>query len=337
MKKRCLHCLGVASLFLVTSHEISADPISTPIENHAPENEEVASGRSMRGSGRQSTPRSSGVRPSGGIQIQGGSKVMVPLHPSQYSRPASGGQEDFSNEEIPIEEESRMTMHEFPDFNLSTETPIVNTGDFVIIHITNIHAQPPTTIYWRWSEDDWQMGGTTFQKIATTPGQIPVSVVVQDASGLYSQSQTIEINVLSQPKQPLPKAQTKAYFDMPPQDEKKPQQPQETDEQTAIDIFGVTDIDKEQVKRLGKELEKSISDLHQLEAYIQADLKIKTDCETQLSMILINSIGADTDEPLKKEQLYRDCLTKVNGKLKQAQVEMENLKKNIDRLNNILQ
>lgn len=350
MRKMCKclsNSLGVTLILLIASQGIWADPIYNQKENHAEESDEIAHGR-MGGAGGQ--PRggrgAGGVRPSGGSYIREGGSGRVFIQPSyppnMYSQPSSPVYNDeLPSEAIPVEEEAQVPIHDLPSFNLSNETPIVHTGAPVIVKVSDIQAQQPISIFWRWADEEWQTGGATFQKTATKPGRISVSVVIQDGEGLYSQIQTIEIDVQTQPLQltkQLPiESQVKRYYDMPPQDNKEPPQPPpQTDEQTATDIFGVTELDTEVTARLKKELETSIIQLHQWESYVQADLKIKTDCETQLSMIRINSIGADTDEPLKQEQMYVDCLTRVKEKLKKAQEEIEKLKKNIEKLNGIL-
>ncbi len=307
---------------------------------HTQDNDDIAHG--YMGGGR-AQPRGSGgvVRQGGGTYINRGGGVKQ--SPSINSQPTSpeNVDEGSDTEEIPDEEEPEVNIHELPDFNLSNETPTAHTGDTVTLKVSDVQAQQPVTVFWRWGDDDWQSGGMTFQKTATQPGKIPVSVVIQDAEGLYSQKQTIEIEINAQTPAPTnqqpSESQAKRYYDMPPQDNNEPSQPPpQTDEQTAIDIFGATEVDKQETERLKKELESNILQLHQLEAYIEADIKIKADCEAKLAVAQFNAIGAETDAPLKEVQMYLDCVNLMKSKLKKAQEDMEKLKKNIDRLNGIL-
>lgn len=355
MRKMCTSLsdlFRVALLLLIGPQGISAEPVPSQIENQAQENDDIAHGHMGSGS---ASPRSSG---GGGVRLRGGGGgtyihgggggggVMTPQSPYIYSQPGS----PIYNEGIPTEEEPEeeeeppLPIHELPSFNLSAESTTVHTGEPATLKISDVQASEPVTIFWHWGDDEWETGDTTFHKKPTKPGKVPVSVVIQDGEGLYSQTQTIEIDVQPQP-QPTPPPPSTPYYDtMPPQDNTPPQtetppkdnkEPPPTDEQTAIDIFGITPLDKEQRARLKKDLEKSYLDHHQLEEYIQADLRIRASCEAKLTEILLNrKIGEDT--PSKEEQGYSDCLIKVNKNLQKAQNELDRLKKNIETLDGIL-
>lgn len=330
--------LVVVSFLFIMPQELLGTFITNEIANTAQDKDTIAGGhmgggRSHSRRGGSAVKRTS-VRQRGSVHInRGGGRGINAPPPSIYFHPSSPeDNEEIPTDEIPTEEEPQFPIHELPDFNLSIDTPIIHPGDRAILKVSDVQASEPISIFWRWGDDEWQVGDITFQKTATQTGIIPVSVVIQDAEGLYSQMQTIELDVQS--VEPSTSPQAKPYYEMAPEDNENIPETPSTDDQTTIDIF-LQPLTEKHRARLKGELEKSYTDLHQWERYVEADKRIRDNCEVKLTKILLNRpIGEET--PSKEEQEYSDCLTRVNQKLKNAQKEIDKLKANINKLNSVL-
>lgn len=85
------------------------------------------------------------------------------------------------------------------------QTPVVRIGQIITIRINVTNAAQPVTIFWRIDGLPWINGGTILRRIATRPGFIPITVIVKDANGLFSQRQITYVTVLKNPPtQPRP-------------------------------------------------------------------------------------------------------------------------------------
>ncbi|MBA2369385.1 MAG: hypothetical protein H0V82_10245 [Candidatus Protochlamydia sp.] len=84
-----------------------------------------------------------------------------------------------------------------PVIVIINDTPVVRVGDIIVIRIRILQAARPMTIYWRIrGVNKWILDGEIFRRRATRPGVIPITVIIKDKNGLYSQRQTTYVTVL---------------------------------------------------------------------------------------------------------------------------------------------
>jgi hypothetical protein len=99
------------------------------------------------------------------------------------------------------------TTQALPIIVIINDTPVIRVGDIFTIRIRIVSARRPVTIFWRIDGINiWIRGGEVLRRRATRPGVIPITVIVRDANGLYSQRQTTIVNVLKAPTPARPAA-----------------------------------------------------------------------------------------------------------------------------------
>lgn len=284
--------------------EIAQDPLNSKHHDEDRSDEEIASGHMSRRGSHSGGHSGHSQRSGGGIHIRGsGSPSPVPHYgpspqtPIYYPQPGSPiyeGEPPIYTDEMPEEpEEPEEPLSELPTFTLTNQTPKVKIGDTITVSISTADGQKPATIYWRYDGDPWSIGDTTFQHTATKMGFIPISVIIEDADGLYSQSQTTETEVTpgqergkkyfeqgtNPPESPSPQAPPSAA---PPEDAKpkKPKNPTDETEDT-LELFGLDKTFKHQRARLNSQLEEAQLYLLRWESYLHRDQAQLTQCEAE--------------------------------------------------------
>lgn len=336
----CIALLSVlANAFLFNSSKFS--------EN----SQDLASGR-MHGSGSSRSARSSGSHALPPIQRSRGTHNFYP-YPAQPFHPPSIYNEPHNYPNYPYmvpeyeeeeeEEEPPVEINELPSFTLKNETPHVHIGETITIKVLTIEAKEPVTIFWHFNdEDEWTIGGKTYQRPAMKQGTISISVVVQDAEGLYSQVQSTTTTIDPIPSTPQNKVYQEQMGSGP--DKTQKQEPEKksdkkrnnkTDEEEILELLGVDSVLKQQRLRLIVDLMEATAKASNLEMQLQEDKKGRAILESKLEKILIaRPIGQNT--PSIDELIVSDNLYQINQLIKSDEKRWLEAKEKVSELTKAL-